>query len=462
MDGEWAEVQETIAMSRQPAEAFTALPEREWRDAFFALPESVRETVAIGMRPSQLEAFVDRLDPDETTDLLGYVDESTRETLLATLDKSRREKVDFLLSFDPESAAGVMSLDYVTVDANRSFEEVTERVRRFEDRSGRVPTIFVTDDEALLGELPGAALSVADTDSESISEYVQETPSIRYDRDDEEVLEVFRQNSERTIAVLDKDEDILGVIYASDLLRLIDEAAGETLYEFTGVSEEESVLDGPVEKVRRRYKWLILNLGTAFMAAAVVGLFESTIAAVAILAAYMPVVAGMGGNAGTQAMAVTVRGISLGQVSLATGKRVIANEVIAGAANGIITGALVAVIATAFSFGDFGLALGAVIGISMVANLVIAGFFGAFTPWFSTGSGSTPPRRRQYSSPPRPTCSGSSSSSGWRGRSCCRCCSGRLLAAVGRVPSLAGLPFRTSPAAPRKNRCPGCQRASRQ
>jgi len=197
---------------------------------------------------------------------------------------------------------------------------------------------------------------------------------------DEDVLAVFRENSERTVAVLDEEEDILGVIYASDLLRLIDEAAGETLYEFTGVSEEESVLDGPVEKVRRRYKWLILNLGTAFMAAAVVGLFESTIAAVAILAAYMPVVAGMGGNAGTQAMAVTVRGISLGQVSLSTGKRVVANEVIAGAANGVITGALVAVIATAFSFGEFGLALGAVIGISMVANLVIAGFFGAITP----------------------------------------------------------------------------------
>ena len=94
----------------------------------------------------------------------------------------------------------------------------------------------------------------------------------------------------------------------------------------------------------------------------------------------MPVVAGMGGNAGTQAMAVTVRGISLGQVSLSTGRRVVVNEVIAGAANGLITGALVATIATAFSFGEFGVLLGAVIGVSMVANLVIAGFFGAVIP----------------------------------------------------------------------------------
>ncbi|MUW14726.1 magnesium transporter [Halorubrum sp. CBA1125] len=380
MESQVEDVQETLAMSPAPSDPFSALPEHEQRDVFFALTEDVRAAVAADMSRSRLEAFVDRLDPDEITDVLGYVDAATRETVLSTLDTARREKVDFLLSFNPESAAGVMNLDYVTVDAGWSFPAVTARVRQFEDRTGRVPTIFVIDDDELLGELPGAALSTADPATETIADHVQETPSVRYDRDDEEVLAVFRQNSERTVAVLDENDDILGVIHASDLLRLVDEAAGETLYEFTGVAEEESVLDGPAVKIRRRYKWLILNLGTAFMAAAVVGLFESTIAAVAILAAYMPVVAGMGGNAGTQSMAVTVRGISLGQVSLSTGKRVIANEAVAGAANGVITGALVAVIAIAFSYGEFGVLLGAVIGVSMVANLVIAGFFGALTP----------------------------------------------------------------------------------
>ncbi|WP_418285503.1 magnesium transporter [Halorubrum sp. DTA46] len=380
MEQQTESTREAIAMSERPGDVFTSLPEREWRDTFFALTPDVRAAVASDMSRTELEAFLDRLDPDEITDVLGYVDEETRETLLATLDAARREKVDFLLSFDPESAAGVMNLDYVTVDADRSFEAVTERVRRFRERTDRIPTIFVTEDDRLLGELPGAALSTADPKTDAVTDYVQETPSVRYDSEDEDVLAVFRENSERTVAVLDEEDDILGVIYASDLLRLIGEAAGETLYEFTGVAEEESVLDGPLVKVQRRYKWLILNLGTAFMAAAVVGLFEATITQIAILAAYMPVVAGMGGNAGTQSMAVTVRGISLGQVSLSTGKRVIANEVIAGAANGVITGALVAAIATAFSYGEFAFFLGAVIGISMVANLVIAGFFGALTP----------------------------------------------------------------------------------
>ena len=377
-------------MASEPSDPFTDLPLNEWRDVFFGLTEDVKEHLIADMSRSDLEMFIDRLDPDEVTDVLGYTDKETREALLATLDSERRRKIDFLLSFDPESAAGVMSLDYVTVDEAREFPDVIERVRRFEERTGQVPTIFVTDDGELQGELPGAALSVADPETETISDYVQETPHVRYDRDDQEVLDVFKQNRERSVAVLDEEEDILGVIHAEDLLRLLEEARGETLYEFTGVAEEESVLDGPVTKVRRRYKWLILNLGTAFMAAAVVGLFESTIAAVAILAAYMPVVAGMGGNAGTQAMAVTVRGISLGEVSLNTGKRVIFNEVAAGTVNGTITGVLVAVIATAFSFGEFGLLLGAVIGISMVANLVIAGFFGAITPLLLDRSGYDP------------------------------------------------------------------------
>lgn len=374
------DVQEAIAMSSEPSTPFTELPRNEWRNIFFRLPDEVQEVLVADLSRLELETFIDLLDPDEVTDVLEHTDEQTREALLITLDRERREKTEFLLSFDPESAAGLMSLDYVTVDESRGFPEVTKRVRRFEEQTGRVPTIFVTDSDDLRGELPGAALSVADHETELISDYVQETPHVRYDRDDEEVIEVFKQNRERTVAVLDEEDAILGVIHAEDLLKVLEEARGETLYEFTGVAEEESVLDGPGAKIRRRYKWLILNLGTAFMAAAVVGLFESTIAAVAILAAYMPVVAGMGGNAGTQAMAVTVRGISIGEVSLDTGKQVMANEVIAGAVNGFITGALVAVIAIAFSFGEFGLLLGAVIGISMVANLVIAGFFGAFTP----------------------------------------------------------------------------------
>jgi magnesium transporter len=380
MDHEIESLQQTIAASSAPGEVFADQSRERRRELFFALPDAVRERLVADLSRDQLRTFVRRLDPDEATDVLGYAGEETREAVLSALRSDRREKIDFLLSFDPESAAGVMDTDYVTVEADRGFAAVVERVRRFEDRTGRVPTILVTDAGRLLGELPGATLSVGERREEELADQVQEIPQVRYDREDEKVLEVFRTNRERTVAVLDEDDDVMGVVHADDLLALLEETAGETLYEFTGVVEEESALDGPAAKVRSRYRWLVINLGTAFLAAAVVGLFETTIASITVLAAYMPVVAGMGGNAGTQAMAVTVRGISLGQVSLSTGRRVVVNEVVAGAANGLITGALVAAIAVAFSFAEFGVMLGAVIGVSMVANLVIAGFFGAIIP----------------------------------------------------------------------------------
>jgi magnesium transporter len=371
-----ADIQQSLAATDQPGAFFWGLPRTRREEVFFNLPDTGRERLVAALSREQLRAFAKQLDPDQATDLLGYANDAVREEVLSELDATRREKIGYLLEFDPESAAGLMSLDYVTVDVSRDLAAVAGRVRRFEERTGRVPTIFLTDGGRLVGELPGAALAMAD-ESESLTDYVEPVPDVQFDRPDEEVLAAARDNREGTVAVLDEDGDLLGVIHADDLLALVEEEVGETLYEFTGVDEEESVLDGPLAKVRRRYLWLILNLGTAFLAAGVVGLFESTIAALAVLAAYMPVVAGMGGNAGTQSMAVTVRGLTLEQVSLATGRRVVVNEILAGAINGAITGALVAVVATVFNQSTL---LGLVIGVSMVLNLIIAGFFGALIP----------------------------------------------------------------------------------
>lgn len=368
---------QAIATSSTPAKTFQDVPRNRRRRVFFRLSETVQQSVIGDMSQDQLDQFIRRIDPDEATDVLQLADEKTQTVSLQRLDEDRRERIGFLLDFDPESAAGMMNLNYITLDAGSSFGAVAQRVRRYEERIGRFPTIFITDGDELLGELPSQALAMADRESVEVTDHIHEIPTIGYDRPDTDALEVFRANPESMVAVLDTDDSILGVIDADDILRIIDEEASETLYEFTGVAEEESVLDGPLTKIRSRYKWLVINLGTAFMAAAVVGAFESTIAALAVLAAYMPVVAGMGGNAGTQTMAVTVRGISLEQVSLATGTRVIVNEVIAGAANGVITGILVTVIATVFNQSPL---LGLVIGVSMVLNLIIAGFFGAVIP----------------------------------------------------------------------------------
>ncbi|MCU4972798.1 magnesium transporter [Halobacteria archaeon AArc-m2/3/4] len=374
---ELVETQQTIAASSTPAAEFEQLSRSRQREVFFLLPEAVKQSLVEDMDREQLQRFVRRLDPDEVADVLGLATDETQTSVLERLDEDRREKVEFLLGFSPESAAGLMRLNYVTVDVDRDLEEVAHRVQRYEARTDEFPTIFVTEDDELEGELPGQVLAMTDEESVDLREHLEETPVVTYDTPDTDVVEVFRENPESSVAVLNDDRTIMGVIYAADLLRVIEESASETLYEFTGVKEEESILDGPVSKIRHRYRWLILNLGTAFLAAGAVGFFEDTIAAFTLLAVYMPVVAGMGGNAGTQSMAVTVRGIALEQISLSTGGRAVVNEIIAGAANGLITGVLVALIASVFNQSPM---LGLVLGVSMVLNLVIAGFFGTIIP----------------------------------------------------------------------------------
>lgn len=377
MDESAADLHHAIASSTTPAAEFRQLSQDRQREVFFQLPETVQQRLVDDIDRAGLQAFVRRLDPDEVADVLGLADEAVREDVLRQLDADRRERSERLLEFSPESAGGLMHLDYVTVDVDQDLDHVAQRVQRHEARTGRFPTIFVTDDERLIGELPAQTLAMSSDGPIDLREYVRETPTVAVDSPDSDVVAVFRANPERSVAVLDDDGSVLGVVYAADLLRVIEEEAGETLYEFTGVREEESILDGPLSKVRYRYKWLIINLGTAFLAAGMVGFFEDTIAAFTLLAVYMPVVAGMGGNAGTQSMAVTVRGLAFGQISLATGSRAVINEIIAGAANGAITGVLVAVIATVFNQSPL---LGLVLGVSMVLNLVIAGFFGTLIP----------------------------------------------------------------------------------
>ena len=154
------------------------------------------------MDDEQLQGFVRRIDPDEATDVLDYADESVREAVLRRLDEDRRERPEFLLEFSPESAAGMMRLDYVTVDAGRPFADVAARVRRHEERTGRFPVVFVTDGEELLGELPGHTLATEERESGAPADYVRETPAVRYDRPDTEVLAVFRANPKSKVAVI--------------------------------------------------------------------------------------------------------------------------------------------------------------------------------------------------------------------------------------------------------------------
>jgi len=336
---------------------------------------ATRKTILSKLKRNEILSMLHYLDPDDATDLLQHLTEKRRKNIVEKLDVALKEKVEYLLKFNPNTAAGMMSLDYVQIKKGMSFSEVFKIFKKHEVRTGKAPAMLVTDDGLLIGEVP-MRLLVLRNPLEKVDKYVRRMPTIRFDRDNDAVIGKFKSHPHNRIAVIDEDNSIMGVIYSDDVLRAIKKPSGD-LYDFAGVREEEDINDSILTKVRHRYKWLILNLITGFMAASVVAIFKDTISAAVLLAVYMPIVAGMGGNAGTQTLAVIIRSLALKEIDLKTCKKAIIKEIFAGALNGIIIGGLVASVALFYNKNAM---LGLAIGLAMIANLMIAGFFGAITP----------------------------------------------------------------------------------
>lgn len=375
-----------------------SLPRRKRVSAFLALPESVQgfelhklaskdQAALIRKLPKpKVVSALASLDPDQVTDVLQALPTGTRNRLLSKLADQIREKVEYLLKFRPNSAAGLMSLHYIEVEQSDTFVHVRRLVARHEKATGRFPAILVMRNGELVGELPGTVLCLH-PETRLIRRYVRRVPHIRFDRNERDVVRLFRQHPHNKVAVLDDQDRVLGVIYSEDLLRLMERSSSNTLADFAGVSREEDVFDSLADKVRHRYRWLIINLGTAFLAAAVVGFYADTISKYVLLAIYMPIIAGMGGNAATQTLAVLVRGISLKEIELSNVWRPLLNEIGAGITNGLINGIICGAVAWLWN-GDA--ILGVVVAAAMIINLFVAGFFGTIIPLIMRQLGKDP------------------------------------------------------------------------
>ncbi|MCD6109208.1 magnesium transporter [bacterium] len=378
--------QEILLNRTKRVSLFRDLPPNSRGFVLLGLPNAIQRELMKKLNNKEIVQLGDYLDPDEVTDLLQRIPKKRRRRLLKKLGRDIKKKVEFLLKFDSRTAAGLMSLDYIEIRKNKTFEDLSKIIRKHEKRTGKIPTILVVEEGFLVGELPFYTLAISKR-NEKINKYIAKVPSVKYDMDENGVISLFKKNPHNKIIVLDSDYSILGVIYSDDILKFIENQSANNLRDFAGISDEEDVLDSAFIKVKNRYKWLIVNLGTAFFAAMIVSLFKETISAFVLLAVYMPIVAGMGGNAGTQTLAVMVRGLALKEVNSKTAKKVILNEVIAGGVNGIINGLLVAGIAVLWNKSPV---LGLIIGLAMVINLIIAGFFGAVIPIFMKKMGKDP------------------------------------------------------------------------
>ena len=365
-----------LSSPKKAVSLFREVPYNQRGAVLLGLSKNMQEKILSKLKTEEILNMFYYLDPEEITDLLQNVDESKRKVIVDNLRPDMKKKVEFLIKFNPKTAAGIMSLDYASVNYDAKFKDVLDVIHNYEKRTGKFPTILVVKNNHLMGELPGYVFALKKKD-DRIRKYVEELPSVRHDKNEKTVIRRFKRHPANKLVVVDNDKSIMGVIYSDDVLKLMNRQSAKELYKSAGVSEEENVHDTAYNKVKYRYKWLILNLATAFLAASVVGLFKDTISSFVLLAAYMPVVAGMGGNAATQTLAVVVRGLALKNIELETARKVVFNEVIAGAVNGLINGVIVAFIAYIFNQN---LLLGVITGLAIMVNLMIAGFFGATVP----------------------------------------------------------------------------------
>jgi magnesium transporter len=365
-----------IQHSRKKTELIKSLPQNEQGFAILSLSKNSRKKILSELSDSEVLGLAHYLDPDDATDLLQNLDLERKKEIIGRLNEDLKKKVEFLLRFNPSTAAGIMNLDYILVDANSTLGEALKLLQEHEKRTGKAPTILAVDNGRLSGELPGYAFAL-NSPSSKIRELARRVPHIKYSAKEPEISRCFKRHKHNKVAVTDDDGSIMGVIYSDDILRLMKSESEADLYGFAGVNQGEHMLDSPISKFKNRSGWLAISLFALFCVAFVVSLFEKTLESYIILAIYLPVIAGVGGNAGTQTLAVIVRGLSLNEIDPKVGRKIIANEFATGLLNGLFIGAMIALVAVFWNKSPL---FGALAGVSMIINLAIASLIGAIAP----------------------------------------------------------------------------------
>ena len=337
----------------------------------------VQQQVLRDFTNQEIIDILDHMDLQAAQQLVTRIkDTKRREKIVTQLKADIKDKVEYFLRFHPKATFSLVHFNYVFVPGTTTVGEAGEIIEAHYEETGKFPEILVHEAGMLMGEVPFGVL-VREKNTLPLNRFVQPVTTITYQAEVGEILETIASSGKRKVIVLDHDSSVLGIIYADDALELFGHLPAESLYSFTGVDSSERPFDSPVKKFKNRYLWLAINLVTCFMAGSVILAFQDTVDALTILSVYIPIVAGMGGNAASQTFAVMLRGITLGSITLKNAWPAIKNELIAALMNGAVIGLLVAIVSVLWNRDPM---LGLVVALSMVGVHVVAGFFGGLVP----------------------------------------------------------------------------------
>lgn len=345
------------------------------------LPPDIFRQVVDALGDERLAVALGWLEVDDMAALVAELPEDRRDSVVALLPEERRAELRKVELYPEDSAGRVMTTAFVALDAKMTAQEAIDHIRASGVRGDAesILYLYVVDDERRLrGVVPIRRLVTAAPDRVCGELMIREPVRVCADTDREEVAAIVARYNLLAVPVTDAEGRMLGVITVDDVIDVIQEEATEDIYNLAGLHEEERVFSPVRLSVRKRLPWMVVNLATAFVAAGVVGLFEHTIHEVVLLAVFMPVVAGMAGNAGIQSLTVVARGIALGETEFSSGVRAVAKQCVVGVTLGAAAGLLAAAIASWWGGSPV---LGAIVFAALVISLAVAGFMGAAVPF---------------------------------------------------------------------------------
>ncbi|MEO8061477.1 MAG: magnesium transporter [Pseudomonadota bacterium] len=347
-------------------------------DVLVELSDGVRQSFIDGMDAEELLAAAEDMELDDLADLVGDLPEAVSMQLVKSMDAQDRDRLNTVLAFEPDTAGGLMNTDTVSVRGDVTVEVVLRYLRMRRELPDKTDRLFVVDrNDLYLGTLALTRLLTEDPEK-TVGDLIDpEAQRIAPTTPAHDVAQLFQDRDLVSAAVVDDGGRLLGRITVDDVVDVIREEAAHEVMSAAGLHDEEDVFAGVFPSTRRRLVWLGINLVTAFMAAAVVSRFEGTIEKVAALAALMPIVASMGGIAGTQTVTLIIRGIALGQVEWVNAKWLLWKEIAVGGLNGIIWAVIVGSV-TIVWYGTW--KISAIIAAATLINLLCAAAVGVIVP----------------------------------------------------------------------------------
>ena len=346
-------------------------------EIFVELNESIQTEIFLLLSVESIASLLKKLESDNALKILENLDQSKKETVLNRLPPKDRFLLEESLSYPEDTAARIMQREFTAIPSNWSVGQTIDYLRENKDLPDEFLEIFIIDsDFKPIGTVPSSKVlrTPRETKMDLIMREMQVLIPVNMDQ--EEVGHTFENYNLTSAGVVDKNNKLVGMITSDDILTVVKEEAEEDVLRLAGVGDEE-ITDSILKKTKRRFNWLLLNLFTALLATWVISKFGATIEQMVALAFLMPIVASMGGNAGMQTLAVTVRAIATKELSSENFTRIVLKEFVIGILNGIIFAIITGIVVQVW-FKEINLTI--IIAISMILNMIVAGLFGILVP----------------------------------------------------------------------------------